>query len=75
MSCLVLYTDQMVKQKQSDLLREAEYDRLIKVIAQRKPKHLRKVVAVLRGAMFGRTGNLPRLRPAEWKAKTENTRS
>ena len=69
MSCLVLYTDQMVKQKQSDLLREAEYDRLIKVIAQRKPKHLQKVAAGLRRAMVGLTGNLPRLRPAEWKAR------
>jgi hypothetical protein len=75
MNCLVLYTDQMVKQKQSDLLREAEYDRLVKVITQPMLKHPQKLAAVLRRAMVGLTGNLPRLKPAEWKAKTENTRS
>ena len=69
MSCLVLYIDQMVKQKQNDLLREAEYDRLVKVIAQRRPKYLQKVAGVLHRAMVGLTGNLPRLRPAEWKAR------
>ena len=70
MSCLVLYIDQMVKQKQNDLLREAEYHRLVKVIAQPRLKHLQKVAGVLHRAMVGLTRDLPMLRPARWKARS-----
>ena len=70
MSCFVLYTDQMVKQKQYDLLSEAEHHRLARVIAQSRPKHLQKIAAVLRKAMVELTRNLPRLKPAKWKARS-----
>jgi hypothetical protein len=70
MSCLVLYTDRMVKQKQNDLLREIESYRLVKAIAQRRPQHLQKAAAVLRRAMAGLTRDLPMLRSARWKAKS-----
>lgn len=70
MSCLVLYTDQMVKQKQCDLLREAECYRLARDIAQTRPKHLQKIAAVLRKAMVGLTRDWPRLRPAKWKVRS-----
>jgi len=74
MNCLVLYTDQMVKQKQYDLLREVESYRLVKAIAQRRPEHLQKVAAVLRRAMVGLTRDLPRLRPVSGGQVAENTR-
>jgi hypothetical protein len=70
MSCLVLYTDRMVKQKQNDLLREIESYRLVKAIAQRRPQHFQKAAAVLRRAMAGLTRDLPMLRSARWKAKS-----
>jgi hypothetical protein len=74
MGCLVLYTDQLVKQKQYDLLREVEHRRLVRVIARSRSKHLQKVAAALRRAMVGLTRDLPRLRPVKWKVSSENTR-
>jgi hypothetical protein len=70
MSCLVLYTDQMVKQKQYDLLREAEHYRLVKAIGQLRPNHLQEVVTALRKAMVGLTRSLPGFKPVEWKARS-----
>lgn len=74
MSCLVLYTDQMVKQKQYDLLREVEHHRLVRAIARPGSKHPQKVATVLRQAMVGLTRDLPGLRPMSGKQVAENTR-
>ena len=70
MSCLVLYIDQMVKQKQHDLLREVECHRLAKAIGHPRPNHIQKVIAVLRKAMAGLIRGFPGLRPVKWKASS-----
>ena len=70
MDWLVICTDQIVKQKQYDLLHEAEHYRLVKAIGQLRPNFLQEVVAALRQAMVGLTRNLPGLKPVEWKARS-----
>jgi len=70
MSCLVLYTDQMVKQKQYDLLREVERYRLVRIAAQPRFRYLQKVATTLRKTMVGLTRDLPELRPVKWKASS-----
>jgi hypothetical protein len=59
MSCLSLYSDQMVQQEQyKDLLREAGHYRLVKAVAQPGPKVLQKIAVALRKAMVGPTALL-----------------
>ena len=70
MDWLVIYPDQMVKQKQYDLLHEAEHCRLVKSIGRLRPNYLQEIVAALRQAMVGLTRNLPGLKPVEWKARS-----
>lgn len=61
---LYLDPDQVVKQEQyKDLLREAEHYRLIKAVAQPRPKHFQRVAAALRKAMDGLIWHVPSPRP------------
>lgn len=60
---IVFYTDQVAKQEQhNDPLHEAEHYRLVKAIAQPRPKRLQKLVASLRQAMVRPIRDLQRLR-------------
>ena len=66
MNGLSLYLDlyQAVKQEQyKDLLREAEHYRLIKAVAQPRPKYFQKFAAALRKAMDGLIWRVPSPRP------------
>jgi hypothetical protein len=61
---LYLDLDQVVKQEQyKDLLREAEHYRLIKAVAQPRPKYSQRVAAALRKAMDGLMWRVPSPRP------------
>ena len=65
MNDIFSYTTLMARQAQyKDLLREAEHYRLVKAIAQPRPKRLQKIAAALHKAMVGPTRDSQRLRSA-----------